>query len=227
MLLLKTQITATYVTSQTKNVAPQNIWKAFCFPTHQPLIPEACPGWRVPALLGFFYFLFQRKGHLWSACVTLKQAAVSQRKVRLRGEESSGGGGCPSCLHFKRPLYVQVDSSKEPQREEGIQAEEERRNSFSSICEGDDRCSILLFISQQITKRVPSRRNQKYNLFLWIWSLGKSLEGGSLLSVGTDVVDYFGQRLQWPHTHTRIHTHCWHIDHCSITLKQLIHFVVS
>lgn len=56
---------------------------------------------RVPTLLGFFlqsnYVSLLSKGHLWSVCMKLNQAAVSQRKVKLmvaaeeRGTLAAGG----------------------------------------------------------------------------------------------------------------------------------------
>lgn len=56
------------------------------------------------------------KGHLWSVCVKLNQAAVSQRKVTLMvavKEGETAAAGVPFMFSLQQALYIGGDRLKE------------------------------------------------------------------------------------------------------------------
>lgn len=68
------------------------------------------------------------KGQPWSVCGKLKHVVAIQRKVILMTAVAvvvAGGGGCPSCLPFKRPpIFSQGEiSGRMGKREEGGEIE--------------------------------------------------------------------------------------------------------
>lgn len=61
------------------------------------------------------------KGHLWSVCMKLNQAVVSQRKVMLMvavKERGPAAAGVPFMFSLQQPLYIRGDRLKEMKGEE-------------------------------------------------------------------------------------------------------------